>query len=104
VVTPTEVEIDLVAEGTKRDPRDASRAWSGTGRFQFADRAVAYRIGPVRFDSLDAARARLEELRKASSEQTVILRAGRGVVTGEVVAVLDELLGAGFTGVRFASR
>ncbi|MCB9914313.1 MAG: biopolymer transporter ExbD [Planctomycetes bacterium] len=98
-----EVRLVLVEPGARLDPRSGG-AWSGApgARFAFsADRRVEYAVGPRRFADLDGLRARLDELHAADPTRRLKLAPGPGVVTDEVVTVLDAVVGLGYEAVGF---
>lgn len=65
-------------------------------------RALEYRLGPRRASALDALLPALAELRAARPDRGVALHVGEDVTTGEVVHVLDALVGLGLGDVAFA--
>lgn len=78
-------------------------AWSGAAgtRYRFSEeRRLTFWVGPRRYEDLEAAGARLRELRRASPGRQVALAAAEGVVHSELVAALDRVLECGFDEVR----
>jgi biopolymer transport protein ExbD len=101
---PVRVTLTVAAEGERRDPRDLARAWSGTGRYEFVGRELRYRVGPRGAPDLAGVRALLAELHASDSERRVTLDPGPGTLQGEVIAVLDEVVGTGFDDVVVGAR
>lgn len=98
-----EVQILVVNEGTKVDPRDASKPYSGKGRFVLStDRRVRYKIGPDDFSTTEQVRQALVDLRSRLPEDTPVMIDPRpGVVNKEVIQVLDAALAANFLEISF---
>ncbi len=63
---------------------------------------LTYRVGPSSFPSLAAVQARLEHLHAADEARPLTLEPSGPVPYGEVVRLLDHVLLAGFSDVRFA--
>jgi biopolymer transport protein ExbD len=97
LLEPIAVTLRVVAEGERRAEADPSRAWSGRGRYVFAGRELAYRVGPRSAATPEALAARVRELKTAAPERDVKLDVGPGALHGEAVAVLDALSAEGIT-------
>ncbi len=101
--TRVDVAIRVVDAGERRDARDASLPWGGSGRFQLVGRRLEYTVGPHRSGELDSLAERLRALRAAGADGDgdATLEPGPGTVYADVVGVLDALAGAGFTSIAF---
>lgn len=101
----TDVRIRVVREGTKLDVH-ADRPWSGAGPFRYGpDRELLYSVGPHGTRDLDELEARLARLaRTHEDEPAATLDPGAGTVYGDVVAVLDAAVSAGFEDIGFRGR
>ncbi len=64
-------------------------------------RDLSYRVGPRTLSSLGAVQARLERLHAADEGRTLAIEAAGPVTYEEVVQLLDHVILAGFTDVRF---
>jgi biopolymer transport protein ExbD len=104
------IRLDVVEEGEKVAPGSGSTANAapyvpGTHpRFRYRGRVFDVKVGVDTFssDDLDAVAARLRDLGAIDAERPVTIDPRRGVVTDDVVRVLDLVLDAGFTKVSFA--
>ncbi len=107
-VEKIEIDIMLRSEGERRDPNDLSKAWSGTGRYEYVGREVHYRVGPLACRDLEVLRSRLVRLRDtrpvASDPWPVTIRAGEHVSYGDVVPVLDTAIATGLNDITFVGR
>ena len=105
------ITVDVREPGTRVHAAGIRRGqpWNGEGRFAFADRTLEYRVGPFRTGSPAQLRERLEELfaedvrhhPDPADRREVSLEPGEGTVYADVVAVLDAVIEAGFTGLTF---
>jgi len=100
---PIEVGLRVLDPGEPRDPRAPERPWSGVGPFERVGRRLAYTVGPRRCTDLETLGALLVELKRADPAYRVSLRAGEGTLQGDVVAVLDRVIDAGFEDVRIVA-
>ena len=66
------------------------------------ERALAVQIGPREYQELAGVRARLKVLHEAAPERELLIDAREGVEHGEVIAVLDQTLAAGYEAISFA--
>lgn len=101
-----DVRLDVLAEGRRLAPDGAGPFRPGVHRrFDLDARVVGIRVGPRRFtsDALDQVAAHLVELAAADPTRPVTIDARTGVAVADVVRVLDEVLDAGFTQVRFGA-
>ena len=100
-----DVVLQVINEGTKVDPRDRSKPYSGTGRFVLSsDRRIQYQIGPVVLQTPEDVRRKLVELANGMPEgidTPVTLEPKTGIVNIEVIGVLDAALAANFSEVTF---
>ena len=95
-----EIAMEVRVEGQRLDP--SGRPYRGFGRYVFDEaRALRFRIGARRYDTLNGAAQRLVELHGRDATRPVRIDAGPGIVYEEVVQLLDEVLGAGFEDVTF---
>ncbi len=107
---PTEAErkekvdvlLRVIEPGSKRDPRDNGKPYSGAGTFQWGpDRVIEYRVGPSRVPDLRSVEAKLEQHREADPERGMTINPLPGVVNSDVMQVLDAAIAAGFTDITF---
>jgi hypothetical protein len=73
-------------------------------RYRYRGRSFSIKIGVQNFssDDLGAVAARLRDLGSIDAERPVTIDPRRGVVTDDVVRVLDLVLDAKFTKISFA--
>ncbi len=95
-----DVTIRVVEPGRRVAP-GTSRSWSGTGRFELADRVVRYGVGPRVHADPATLLADLAALRRADPERKVRIDAGSGTVTQDVVTAVDTAIEAGFDEIAF---
>ena len=100
---PLDVVIQVLDPGQRCDPARSERAWSGRGRFEYAGRRLAYRVGPRQVRGLAGLHAVLGELHGLDPERGVRIDARAGTVQGDVLGVLDAVIEAGFGEVMFAA-
>ena len=104
------IRLDVVDEGERVAPGSGSVATAphyvpGTHpRYRYRGRVFDVKIGVDTYSSqdLEAVAARLRDLGAIDAERPVTIDPRRGVVTDDVVRVLDLVLDAGFTKVSFA--
>ncbi len=100
---PIDLEVSVLEEGT-RISAVSGRPFTAAshGRFDFGpDRVLQYRVGPRFFATPAAVAARVLELSRLNPDRKVTIDVTPGVVYGEVVPVLDGVLGAGLRDIRF---
>jgi biopolymer transport protein ExbD len=102
-IEPLRIAIRVEARGERRDPRDLARPWSCVGRYELVGRTLSFRVGPRAAADLGGVRALLTELHARDPRYRVLLEPGPGTLQGDVVAVLDEVVGAGFDQVVVAA-
>ncbi len=99
------VTLKVVNEGSRVDPVNRALPWSGTGRYALsADRQIVYQVDAKTFRTPDDVRRELVNLRNGlpEGEKTpVMLEPLEGIVTAEVIHVLDAALAANFVEVTF---
>ena len=94
--------LKVIQEGSKRDPRKVEEAWSGKGAYQFGpDRVIEYRIGPRKLNGLTDVSKKLQDYFEADPERGMTIDPRVDVVNADVMRVLDEAIGAGFTDITF---
>ena len=97
-----EIKLKVEREGSKRDPYDKNRPWSGQGPFQYGDdRVVVYSIGPRATKDLGELSRRLKEVYEMDKERPATIDAYPGTVYEDVVHVLDVAILAGYTDITF---
>ena len=100
-----EIRILVLDPGQRRRADDPEQAWDGTGRFVYAGRELEYRMGPWKGRDLKGVARRLTTLYRHDAHgggiRDVTIDARRGVLHGEVVAVIDAVLQAGYSEVTF---
>lgn len=101
--TKIEIKLEVIAEGSRMDPRNPSQPWSGQGRYVLGpDRRVSYMVGPQRYAGPEEVQRRLRELKDMTPDDPVTIDPRPGIVYGEVVEILDAALQVGFLEVTFA--
>lgn len=94
--------LKVIQEGSKRDPRKVDEPWSGKGAYQFGpDRVIEYRIGPRKLNGLSDVSKKLHDYYEADPERGMTIDPRVDVVNADVMRVLDEAIGAGFTDITF---
>jgi len=108
-VEKLDIRLDVVNEGEKIAPAgDVSTAALYVPgvhkRYRYRGRSFSIKIGVQNFssDDLEAVAARLRDLGSIDAERPVTIDPRRGVVTDDVVRVLDLVLDAKFTKISFA--
>jgi len=97
-----EIRVKVVKEGSKVDPYDAGKPWTGDGPYKFGrDREVTYSIGPKTTKDLGELRVRLEEFHRADPEQPATIDPYPGTVYEDVVLVLDVAVQIGYSDITF---
>lgn len=108
IVPPVEkldIRLDVVEEGRQMGPTGEEPYRPGVHpRFTYVDRVFSIKIGPQTFssDQIEQVADRLSVIAAADLERPVTLDPRTGVVTEDVIKVLDRVLDAGFTKVSFA--
>jgi len=96
-----DIILKLVREGSKLHPyKDV--AWNGEGPFKYGpDRIVQYKVGSKEMTDLSELGDRLKKLYEATPDRAATIDSYTGVVYGDLVAVLDQALIAGFRDITF---
>jgi len=101
-----DIRIDVTNEGTKVSPLDPPVPFQPGvhQRFRYQGRTFSIQVGIQKFnsDNMEALAARLRDLASVDKERPVTIDPRRGVVTEDVVKVLDLVLDAKFEKVSFA--
>ncbi len=96
-----EIKLTVLQEGNKLDPLEGG-PWTGQGRFEFdRTRVVQYQVGPRKTTNLPELAERLKALHLADEERGSTIDARKGIVYGDVVGVLDAVIGAEFDDITF---
>ena len=96
-----EINIKVIQEGNRVDPQDASKPWSGEGRFEYIGREVTFSVGPFKTDDMAKLRSRLGKIYKSDPERPATIGALPGTVYGDIVPVLDTAVEVGYTDITF---
>jgi biopolymer transport protein ExbD len=105
-----EIRVDVIDEGEKVAPGTGDVATAAPyvpgvhARYRFRERRFNIKIGVESFssDDLDDVAERLNQLAAIDADRPVAIDPRRGVVTDDVVQVLDLVLDAQFTKISFA--
>jgi len=104
-VEKLDIRLDVIEEGRQLAPRGGG-AYNPAihSRFIYEGRSFAIKIGPQAFtsDQIEQVADRLTVIAASDPERPVTLDPRTGIVTEDVVKVLDRVLDAGFTKVSFA--
>lgn len=104
-VEKLDIRLDVVAEGERRSPDGKVAYRPGVHpRFEYVDRIFSIRIGPREFtsDRIEEVADRLRVFASDDPERPVTIDPRSGIVTEDVVRILDRVLDAGFKKVSFA--
>jgi hypothetical protein len=109
-VEKLDIRLDVVNEGEKVAPGNDDVAGAALyvpgvhKRYRYRGRSFSIKIGVQNFssDDLPSVAARLRDLGSIDAERPVTIDPRRGVVTDDVVRVLDLVLDAKFTKISFA--
>ena len=97
-----EIKLKVEREGTKLMPDDSGKPWGGEGAYKYGpDRVIKYSVGPKASNDLKDIIARVKDLHKVDPDQSVTIDPLPGTVYGDVVAVVDDVLGVGFSDISF---
>ena len=99
-----EIKVKVVKEGSRRDPVDTSKPWSGEGRYEYIGREQAYYVGPRQARDLDDLLERLQTLYRSDPERPTTIAPFPGTVYGDIVPVLDRTIEAGFQDITFVGE
>ncbi len=103
-IEKVEIMVQVVQEGTRRDPNNLAAPWGGEGRFEYVGRKLQYAVGPQKTGDLDELKDRLDRLFKADDERPATIDARKGTVYGDIVPVLDVAVEVGFTDITFVGE
>ncbi|MCY3002363.1 MAG: biopolymer transporter ExbD [Planctomycetota bacterium] len=97
-----EIKLKVEREGTKLMPDDSGKPWGGEGAYKYGpDRVIKYAVGPKASNDLRDIITRVKDLHKSNPDQSVTIDPLPGTVYGDVVVVVDEVLGVGFSDISF---
>ncbi len=103
-VEKVEIKLTVKHPGKKMSARNPRLEWDGDGRFEYVGRVIQYQIGPKRTEDIEVLADRLKEIFKADETRPATIDSRKGTVYGDVVAVLDAAILAGYTQITFVGE
>lgn len=100
-VEKVDIQMHMRNEGTKRDARDITKAWT-KGPFQWGpDRRIEYYIGARKTFNIADVESALNKAIAADPEKGATIKPWPDVCYSDVIKVLDLAMTAGYTDVTF---
>ena len=97
-----EIKLKVLVDGSRMDPKNPSRPWSGVGAYKFGeDREILYSVGPKKTKRIAELAKELKRQYELDDEKPATIDPYPGTVYEDVVEVLDAAILAGFQEITF---
>jgi len=107
-IEKVEITLTVISPGVKVDPQDASKPYSGRGRFEYSGRRIKYQIGPQSTEDVAVMKDRLRKLFQAAKASGVkrpaTIDARPGTTYGDIIPALDSAVEVGFEDITFVGE